>query len=216
MYDLSIEAVRFRYTNRVILNSSYINFPGSTVSGLIGTNGEGKTTLFNIITGRVRADYLQIFYNQKRVDPLKDGYKIFTYLNQDEFFPGHMRVNRLIDIMAIEEVDKNFLKDRFREFQNKRVRELSVGQKRILEIYHTLKTDQPVKLLDEPFRGLDPKTIEEIISYIKEITDKTIIITSHLLQDLKNVTTNLYSLHMGSISEITDHESVLYSIKNSN
>lgn len=209
MYDLSIEAVKFSYSNRVILDSSFINFPGNSVSGLVGANGQGKTTLFKIITGGIKADYLQLFYNKKRVEPSSDGYKNFTYLNQDEFFPRQLRVDRLIDIMTIEEGDKRFLKDRFSAFKNKRIRELSAGQKRILEIYYTLKTEQPVKLLDEPFRGLDPKTIEEITTYIKEIRDKTIIITSHLLPELKNVTSNLFSLQMGSIRRIADHEDVL-------
>lgn len=202
MYDLCIEAVKHSYSKRVILNSGYCNFNGNSISGLIGANGQGKTTLFNIITGRIKADYLQLFYNNRRVDPQREGNKIFSYLSQGEFTPGHLKVGKLIDLMVIKNENKQFLKERFKTFKNKRVKELSVGQKRVLEIYYILHTEQPVKLLDEPFRGIDPITIEEISEFITQIEDKTIIICSHLLPELSVVTKQIYSLSDGNIKGI--------------
>jgi len=203
-----IDNVELYYKNKRILNGIYLKAETGKVTGILGRNGCGKSSLLDIAFGNLKPKYKLIRINNKPI--LKPLYQtgLAKYLPQYNFIPSSITLKKLFDLFKVDW-------ENFKEFSqgaNQKFGKLSGGQKRYVEIYIILKTQSPIVFLDEPFNGISPILIEHIKSLIfKEKKEKIIILTDHRYTDVMDITDSLYLLNNGStklinkISELEDY-----------
>ncbi|HQU57362.1 MAG TPA: ATP-binding cassette domain-containing protein, partial [Chitinophagaceae bacterium] len=177
------------------------------IFSVLGPNGSGKTTLIKCILGMVLPDSGKISINGK---PLKNNFKYrneIDYLPQIANFPGNLKVSELI-AMIKDLRDSKATKDeelialfKLQPFLNKKLANLSGGTKQKVNLVLTFMFDSPLIILDEPTNGLDPIShlrLKNLINAEKE-KGKTILITSHILSFVEEVSDEIVFLLEGKI-----------------
>ena len=198
---IKLENITLSYGKRLILDGINFEINKSQIFGMLGPNGVGKSTIFNLITGLIKPNYGKIIINGEDVTNLP------VYLRTKKFKVGYVPQNggyfndlTLIDnLKAIGEIvtknkpliyEKiNFLISRFELENVKDIKSkfLSGGQKKKLVIAMSLLSDPNVLLLDECFAALDVLTIkmlQEIIVSLQQDNNITICICDHQARDL--------------------------------
>jgi len=198
------------------VNDLSISFPKGLVTGLIGPNGSGKSTLINLLTGLYVPDEGSIVMNE-RAYPFIKPYKLRKFKVARTFQDG-----RLVEQMSVEDnlllgvaqnrIEKSFLEQSVKPYQkklegilvktglkdhrHKKAEDLSYGQRKLLEIGRALMQDAEIYIFDEPFTGLSPKMVEEVLSIIDvlRVEAKTVILIEH---------------NMGLIEKLSDYVIVL-------
>lgn len=205
MSDLHLESVRHSFRGKPVLNSDYTVFKSGIVTGVVGINGCGKSTLFKILFGTLKADYCRLQYKGKQVK------KFFTYpgavsfLHQDNFLPKYLTIDKLLKISYLNPQKEKSIRKRFQSLLKQRINTLSGGERRMLEIRYILALDRDFVILDEPFIGLEPKGIDESKQLIREC-GKSIIISSHLYRDLENELEETFLLVKGNLIKVQSDE----------
>ena len=212
---IHIEQVYKKFRRLQVLDQISARFTAGQVIALIGPNGSGKTTLIKCILGMVRPDKGTIRVKDQLVngDP---GYRRFIgYMPQIGRYPDNMKVGQLFDMMkkirGIESVDTDLL-TRFEipKIYEKPMRTLSGGTRQKVSAALAFLFDPPVLILDEPTAGLDPlssETLKEKILLEKK-KNKLILITSHVLSDLEELTTHIMYLQDGKMQFLKDLETL--------
>ncbi|WP_126993166.1 LPS export ABC transporter ATP-binding protein [Thermosipho globiformans] len=202
--------VKKRFGRKQVLNGINLNVRTGEVVGLLGPNGSGKTTLFNIILGVVIPSSGKIYLGEKDITkiPIHKRAKLgITYLQQETSVFRQLSVEdnlKLVieyhdkDVKKIPKLLKEFgidsLKDQYAFY-------LSGGEKRRLELARMMTLSPKFLLLDEPFVGIDPKTVKEIQKMVISLKERGlgIIITDHSVEALKDIVDRLYVIHKGDI-----------------
>jgi ABC-2 type transport system ATP-binding protein len=191
------------YQFKAIDNVSF-TIPKGEVVGLLGPNGAGKTTLFKLIAGILQADKGQLY-------PLSGEWPAIGYKSDRLLFPNQMRVNQYLKVVAelssvpgsqIERVVTEALaRVDLLTAANKKIGTCSKGMRQRIGLAQALIGDPPLLLLDEPSNGLDPSGQEEMHQRIQELhaAGKTILLSSHQLQEVTQVCTRLIILNRGQI-----------------
>lgn len=189
------------------------------IFGLIGQNGAGKSTLLKMIAGLISPTSGEIKLFDR---PVKDNHPYFervgVLIENPGLYPHHTAYENL-ELIAIsygltnrkEHINK-LLKLVGLEGSNKtKVKNYSMGMKQRLGIAAALIGSPDVLILDEPINGLDPQGISEIRNMILELnkTGMTIIISSHILEELSKVATQYAIVHQGEIIEHHSREQLL-------
>jgi ABC-2 type transport system ATP-binding protein len=213
---LSIESISKSYGSIQALNKVSFEVPEGSVFGILGPNGSGKTTLLSIILDVLHADEGQFlwFGNEGSPDQRK---KIGSLLETPNFYHYLTAVNNLKitqaistrgDLNAIDEVLHTV---NLHERKDSRFSTYSLGMKQRLAIAGALLGSPKVLVLDEPTNGLDPVGIAEIRSLIQDLNKKghTIIMASHLLDEVEKVCTHVAILKTGNLLTTGDVEEVL-------
>jgi ABC-2 type transport system ATP-binding protein len=203
---LSIQSVSKSYGRIQALNQVSFEVPEGSVFGILGPNGSGKTTLLSIILDVLHADAGQFLWFGKEGSP-DQRKKIGSLLETPNFYHYLTAVNNLKitqaistrgDLNAIDEVLQtvNLL-----ERKDSRFSTYSLGMKQRLAIAGALLGSPQVLVLDEPTNGLDPVGIAEIRSLIQELNRRghTIIMASHLLDEVEKVCTHVAILNKGKL-----------------
>jgi len=198
---LSFENVSLSYGDRIILDNINFEINEGQIYGMLGPNGVGKSTIFNLITGLIKTSNGTIKLNNKDIT----NYPV--YLRAREFKIGYvpqyggyfhdLTLNQ--NLKAIAEIvinDKNLIENKINyliskfeleNLRNVKAKFLSGGQKKKLVIALSLLSDPKVLLLDECFAALDVLTIkmlQEIIVNLQKENNITIIICDHQARDL--------------------------------
>lgn len=182
------------------------------IYGLIGPNGSGKTTVFNLITGLYDEDGGDIYFRGERINGLKtyerirrgigrtfqmvrvfrrmktiDNLLTVPHVEKEE---GHSVMGKALELL--EFVDLIDLKDQY-------AGNLSYGQQRLLEFAMVLMQDPDLILLDEPTSGVNPALTSRMLSYIKELRErgKTLIIVEHNIPAIMEVCDRIIVLDYG-------------------
>ena len=198
---ISMENISLSYGKRKILDNVSFKINHGQILGMLGPNGVGKSTIFNLITGLIKPDYGKIKFNN--IDVI--NYPIYerTLKFKIGYVPQHggyfHDLTSLENLKAIAEIvvedkkhihhkiDKLISKFELDAIRNVKAKFLSGGQKRKLVIALALLADPKVLLLDEPFAALDVLTIkmlQEIIVNLQTENDIAIIICDHQARDL--------------------------------
>ena len=198
---ISLENISLSFGKRKILDNVSFKINNGEILGMLGPNGVGKSTIFNLITGLIKPSYGKINFNGTNVV----DYPI--YLRTTKFRIGYCPqfggffndLTLLENLKSIAEIvieDKNLINHKvdqlIAKFELDAIRDvkakfLSGGQKRKLVIALALLADPKVLLLDEPFAALDVLTIkmlQEIIVNLQTENDIAIIICDHQARDL--------------------------------
>lgn len=203
------------FKSRKVVNNVSLEISKGEVVGVLGPNGAGKTTAFYMLAGLVKADSGKIILNGKDVSlmPLHVRAKYgIGYLPQDESIFRKLSVEH--NVMAILELNKKLNKREIatrtdlllEEFSISHLRKskaeaLSGGEKRRLEIARCLASDPEYILLDEPFAGVDPISVSDIMETIRALKTKGfgVLITDHSVRETLAICDRAYIVSAGEI-----------------
>lgn len=212
---LSTLNLRKSYKNRTVVHDISINVNKGEIVGLLGPNGAGKTTCFYMIVGMIRADNGNIKITEKDLTSLsmhRRAVEGLSYLPQDSSIFRTLSVAD--NIMAILETRQDLTKElRFNaldllleEFKISHLRNiigmsLSGGERRRTEIARALATDPSYILLDEPFAGVDPISVNELKKIINHLSKRNIgvLLTDHNVRDTLDICHRAYIVNDGKI-----------------
>ena len=198
------------------LNNVSFSVPQGSVFGILGPNGSGKTTLLSIILDVLRANKGKFLWFDQPGSP-EQRKKIGSLLETPNFYHYMSAANNLKITQSISgrgtaaDIDIALKKVRLFERRKSRFSTFSLGMKQRLAIAAVLLGDPRVLVLDEPTNGLDPVGIAEIRELILELKESghTIIMASHLLDEVEKVCTHVAILKTGNLITTGDVEEVL-------
>ncbi|HOC68077.1 MAG TPA: ABC transporter ATP-binding protein [Candidatus Hydrogenedentes bacterium] len=185
-----------------------ITVPRGVVYGLVGENGAGKTTLLKHILGSLRAQSgsVRVF----GMDPVKEPVAVLSqlgYLSEDRDIPGWMRVGEAIGYTQAfypgwDEAYAESLRERFELDERAKIKTLSRGEKAKCGLLLALAYRPPLLVLDEPSSGLDPSARHDILeAIVRTVADegRTVLFSSHLLDEVERVADVVAMIHRGKV-----------------
>lgn len=202
MHTLEADSIQLEFSGRKILSSVYLKCETGKITGLLGRNGEGKTCLMNIIYGSLACEKSVRFDNvsQKLAFNHPD---LLLYLPQFNFIPRRLSLKRIFKDFELDYTAFEQLFPEFASKYNTTIGDLSGGEFRLVELYVIIKTPSQFAMLDEPFTHLSPVQIEKVKELLLETkTQKGLLITDHLYQQVTGISDSLYVLANG-ITHIT-------------
>ncbi|MFL2901936.1 MAG: ATP-binding cassette domain-containing protein [Candidatus Pelagibacter sp.] len=213
---LKLEKLSLKFGKKVILDNLNFELNQGQILGLLGPNGVGKSTIFNLIIGLIKPDFGSIFINSEKVN------KFPIYIRAKKFKIGFVPQNGgyfhnltvYENLKAISEItfnNKNYQEEKINlllsKFELDNVRNikaylLSGGQKKKLVISIALISDPKILLLDEPFAALDVLTIkmlQQIIVNLQNNSGISIILCDHQARDLLNCVDTAIIINNGKV-----------------
>ncbi|MGX7149727.1 ABC transporter ATP-binding protein [Enterococcus ureasiticus] len=211
--EIKVRDLVMRYGRAEVLNIPSLDFEKGTSYGLVGHNGAGKTTLFKCMTniianyqGEILIDDISVKQHNEvllNVGIVLDGMSVYTNRSgwfNIQYFSG-LRGN----------FDEEKARDLARELDlyavlDQKVKTYSYGMQKKLILLIALMHTPEVLILDEPFRGLDIDTVKWFKKYLKQLTEQglTLVISSHVQNDLEALCDIVYVIDRGRISESID------------
>jgi lipopolysaccharide export system ATP-binding protein len=224
---LEAEGLVKTYGSRRVVDGVSFSVEAAEIVGLLGPNGAGKTTSFRMTCGMIEPDQGQVILNGIDVTrwPMyrraKEGG--MGYLAQESSVFRKLSVEQnLLGIMELLNMDRATRRRRCDELleqfgiaklRKSKAGTLSGGERRRLEIARCLVSDPEIILLDEPFTGIDPVTIESIQKIIRDLRSRgiSILITDHQVRETLQITDRSYVVVRGEVlvhgtpQEVTVH-----------
>ena len=199
---LQISNVEKSFGEAKILKNITFSLTEGEVYGLVGQNGAGKTTLMRVILGLMKPSHGTVAINSKK--------SCMGYMPQSCRFDDNFSVSKTLSFFAslrgTDIKDSMKLCNRLNLDYSKKVKHLSPGQQKKLQMVIAMMGEPDLYILDEPTAGLDPGASNEmtqIIRYIHNI-GKSILVSSHILQDMDDICTNVAIMDKGNL--IYDHQ----------
>ena len=213
---LKLEKISLKFGRKIILDNLNLELSNSQILGLLGPNGVGKSTIFNLITGLLSPDYGSIFINSEIVNdyPIFQRtlrYKIGFVPQHGGFFHDLSVYENLKAIAEItienqsyrnEKIDLLISKFELDAIRDIKAELLSGGLKKRLVIAIALISSPQILLLDEPFAALDVmtiKTLQEIIVDLQSSSKISIILCDHQARDLLACVDTAAIIHNGKV-----------------
>lgn len=198
IHKLEADSISIAYGNRPILSDVYIKCETGKVTGLLGRNGNGKTTLMNIIYGNGKPNYKSVRFDDVTVNDAFKRPELILYLPQFNFIPSGLTLKTIFQDFNLDFED---FENRFPEFIHKwksTIKSLSGGQRRLVEVYVIIKSKTQFVMLDEPFSHLSPIMVESILEMIEEEkSNKGFLITDHYYRNVVAISDDIYVLVNG-------------------
>ncbi len=229
------EGVTKRFGKQVAVNNVSYLLRENEVAGIIGSNGAGKTTFFNLLTGLFPPDQGSIYYKGEDITRMTPQQRVARGLMRTfqltatfdnlsvidnlvlAFFRAH-RTSSMLALLfntcksqrndpkiveALETFDLQSVRDRL-------VKNLSLGEKRRLEIAMAVLTEPRVLLLDEPLAGLSESEIQAVLSVLRQrIGRQTILIVEHKISHVEDFLQRLTVMHEGQVIADGGYEETL-------
>ena len=215
MNVLSVQGISKSFRSRQVVSDISLTVNSSEIVGLLGPNGAGKTTSFHMIVGLIPCDNGEIFLDGKDISllPMEKRARLgLGYLPQESSIFRKLTVEE--NILAVLELRRNMSKAEARrrteallhEFHVSHLRDslgmsLSGGERRRVEIARALATEPQFLLLDEPFAGIDPISINDIQRITGYLREKGIgiLITDHNVWEALGACDRVYIVNEGRI-----------------
>ena len=226
---ISVKNLKKSFGGITAVDVKELSFIEGQLTSVIGPNGAGKTTFFDLISGFQNADSGDIFLKENNISnsqPYKIARmgmvrtfqltKVFdrmtvmenllfsgSNVNNDSFLRSILKLNS-------QKVYENSLKDKANEIMkdlnighmaDSYARELSGGQKKLLELARAIINEPEILLLDEPLAGVNPKLAEDILSLIKKLSEDgiTIVMVEHNIEAVMKISERVVVLAEGSL-----------------
>ena len=208
---LKLQNIKNTYGSTTILNNINFDMNNGDIIGLIGKNGAGKTTLMKLIAKMQRPSEGTISYNNQDIHINENILTDFGFMINQVYFPNYsarqnlefyLKVNnqnqyldKISDILTFVALEDN----------KKKVKDYSFGMKQRLCLAMCLITEPKIAVLDEPFVGLDPVGIDQLIQLLQQYAAKyqsIFLISSHQINELKQICNRYLFLNNGEIKEL--------------
>ena len=208
---LEVDSVQKQHDGKIIISDVYLKCETGDIIGILGRNGSGKSTLLKIIFGTVAADFKFIRIDGVVKKKSSDLLKEISYLPQDNFIPNSFSVIKTIALAIADDKVLEFCSDEMiQSLLKKKIKHLSGGELRYLEIKLVLSNNSKFVLLDEPYNGLSPIMIEKINQLITAMSSlKGILITDHNYQNVIKVSTRLALMKEGKLYHLKDENELV-------
>ncbi len=219
---IELKNVTKSYKNFTAVKDINLFFPSNEISALIGLNGAGKTTILKAIAGIHYPDEGSIMINGVNVltNPLEvkqnlgfvteqsslvSDFTVFEFLRIESgiLLPHYskeqiiLNLERIIELCSLQSV------------VYKNIKILSKGYRQRVSFARALLHNPSVLLLDEPTSGLDPQQIVEMRNLMLKLSSsKTILISTHLMQELEALCTNIAILHEGALKAFGNEQDI--------
>ena len=211
---IKVKNITKKISSKMLLKFISFELKPNKITGLLGANGAGKTTLFRSVAGLSSIDTGEIFLGKKEVsrfDIEKRSLQGLKYVPQeDSLFEELSLLENLTAAIELqfkkiqnkhtEKIDFYLEKMKLQNKANIKAKFLSGGEKRKTEILRAILIDAKCILLDEPFAGVDPISVEEIIKILKDLKENlTIFISDHNFRDVMKVCDEIILMNQGEI-----------------
>lgn len=192
------------FDNKKILKDINLIIPRGKIVGLLGKNGQGKTTLIKLINDLLTPTSGEILIEGKH--PGVESKRIISYLPERTYLDKEMKVidtlnyfNEFYDNFDIKKA-KKLLKDLDLDI-NSKISKMSKGMQEKLQLILVMSRDADLYILDEPLGGVDPATrdyiLDTILSNFKE--GSSVIISTHLISDIERILDEVIFIDRGKI-----------------
>jgi ABC-2 type transport system ATP-binding protein len=215
MSILSLENIRKDYGRVQALKGVSFSVPKGTVFGILGPNGSGKTTMLGIIMDILKPtsgsykllDEVPNESHRKQIGTFLETPNFYHYLSAER----NLRIAAAVKGRGEEDIPRVLEMVNLTQRKDSRFSTYSLGMKQRLAIASCLLGNPEVLILDEPTNGLDPVGIAEIRALIKKLHQegKTIIMASHLLDEVEKVCTHVAILKKGELVATGDVNEIL-------
>ena len=200
--------------SKVLFNDINLELPSNQITGLLGANGAGKTSLFRAIAGLSNVDSGQITFFDKNLINMSLEERAtagLSYVPQENsLFEDLTLIDNLMAVVELKfgHITDNKIKEsesllkKMNLFEKKdiKAKNLSGGEKRKTEILRAILLESKFILLDEPFAGVDPISVEEINKILKDLKKNVgIFISDHNFRDVINVCDLVILLNQGQV-----------------
>jgi len=208
---IEIQNLSKSYGTIKALDQVTLNVPKGSIYGYLGPNGAGKTTTMKVLVGLLRYfdGSVKIFGQEVKTDTVEVNKRI-GFLPDAEM-PKNDSIHRFLSLTA----KMNGINNRenrisellnqlgLRKLRNRKIGNLSKGQKQRVGLVNALLNDPELLILDEPNNGLDPIARTRVLSLLKDLakSGKTILLSSHIIGEVDKIATNLAIIHQGRIIE---------------
>lgn len=204
---LEVKNLTKKFGDFTAVNNISFKAEKGKILGIVGRNGAGKSTTFRIILNIIDQTSGEVKYNNSKItqDVLdKIGYlpeegsliPTYTVLELCEYYGS-------LKLMKQEDIRKNLImwleEFNIMDFLNKKVKDLSKGNRQKIQFIVSVLHNPEMVILDEPFSGLDPISVEELKAAILKIKaqDKTIIFSSHIMNQVEDLCEDVLLLDKG-------------------
>lgn len=210
---IEIKNVKKKFKDIEVIKDANVTFESGNIYGLYGRNGSGKSVFQKIVAGLYIPTSGVVLYdgvdiNKEKIYPMN----VRAIIDKPSFFPdltGYQNLKILSEIqnkIGEKEILEALEIVNLVEEKDKRFSKYSLGMKQKLGIAQVIMEDVDVLILDEPFNGVERKTVDKIVDYLlkKKKEGKIIIISSHIVDDLYRLADKVYEFDDGNISEVLD------------
>ena len=215
MAELAAAHLRKRYRDRTVVKDVSLRLASGEIVGLLGPNGAGKTTCFYMIVGLVRMDEGAILLDGENLSRAPMHLRAragIGYLPQEESVFRRLSVED--NLYAIAELRTGLTRAKRRDLVDRLIDEfrlggiratlgerLSGGERRRLEIARALASEPAFILLDEPFAGIDPISVDDLKTEIRGLARRRIgvLITDHNVRETLDICDRAYIVNEGHI-----------------
>ncbi len=197
IHTLEADSIQLGFEGRRILSDIYLKCETGKITGLLGRNGQGKSTLMQIIYGSLKCD------RSIRIDNLSQRKRfrepeLLLYQPQVNFIPKSLSLKKVFKDFELE---YSVFENQFQEFKSKYntpVRHMSGGERRLVELYVIVRSKTKFAMLDEPFTHLNPIQIEKAKELLlSEKENKGLLVTDHMYKHIMDISDSLYILKNG-------------------
>jgi len=222
--EIRTEELVKSYGKNLVVDKISFNVKRGEIVGILGPNGAGKTTTFYMVVGLIKPDSGKVFLDDHEITryPMHERSHLgIGYLPQEASIFRKLTVEE--NILLLWELNPNIrpadyekkLTELLNELGVERLRKqkaytLSGGEQRRVEIARALATNPSFLLLDEPFTGIDPKTVNDLQKIIRYLKEKGlgVLITDHNVRETLAITDRAYIVHKGKILTAGDAATV--------
>lgn len=211
---LRTEGLVKKYGKRTVVNHVSINVEQGEIVGLLGPNGAGKTTSFYMTVGLITPNEGRIFLNdiditdypvykraQNGIGYLAQEASVFRQMSAEDNIASVLEMTGMPVEYQKEKLESLLTELGLQKVRKNKGNQLSGGERRRTEIARCLAIDPKFIMLDEPFAGVDPISVEEVQQIIWKLKDRNIgiLITDHNVQETLSITNRAYLLFEGKI-----------------
>ena len=205
-----LESVSKWYGEVIGINVVSLAIDGG-VTGVLGPNGAGKSTLFKLLLGRLRPSQgsVRLFGTDpwestspfRRVGYVSETEPLYEWMTALDFLTTMARLHGMTRDEAKERAEHVLDFVGLTDVRHKEVGKYSKGMRQRVKIAHALVHDPDLIILDEPLHGCDPLARTSIMSVIRELGNrgKTVIVSSHILEEIERITEQIVILHNGRL-----------------
>jgi len=222
---IEVESVSKRYGTFEAVKGVSFSVGRDQVVGLLGPNGAGKTTIMKILTGyhfpsggKAVIDGVSVTENpvevKNRIGYLPESNPLYGDLNPTEYLHFAASARLLPKEERRKAVNEAIVACGLEGVRTQRIESLSKGYKQRVGLAQAIIHDPPILIFDEPTSGLDPNQIIEIRSLIRELGKrKTVILSTHILQEVEAVCSRVLILNEGRITAMGTPEEIAETMK---